>query len=85
MQSYDTSTLLRPNLLDRLALRLGANSATVNCTCDGNFMQNLALGPAKGRECLLNSVSLTADYVIVFLTAVLFKAGLAGSSLSNRA
>jgi hypothetical protein len=42
MQSYDTSTLLRPNLLDRLALRLGANSEAVNCTCDGNFMQNLA-------------------------------------------
>jgi hypothetical protein len=79
------SALLASNLLNGPALTLGADSAAVNCTCDGRFIQDLALGPAKGRECLLNSVSPTADYVIVFLRAVLLKAGLAGSSLSNRA
>jgi hypothetical protein len=77
--------LLTSNLLNRSALELDDDSAAVNCTRDGNFIQNRALSPAKGRECLLSSISLAADYVIVFLTAVLFTAGFAGSSLSNRA
>jgi hypothetical protein len=33
MKSYDTSTLVRSNLLNRLALQLGADSAAGNCTC----------------------------------------------------
>jgi hypothetical protein len=85
MKSYDYSTLLRSYRLNRSALTLDADSAALNCTRDGNFIQNRALSRAKGRECLLSSISLAADYVIVFLTAVLFTAGLAGSGLSNRA
>src|SRR5260370_35408949 len=65
--------LLASNLLNGLALTLGADSAAVNCTCDGRFIQDLALSPAKGRGCLLSSISLAADYVIVFLTPVLFE------------
>ncbi len=63
----------------------GADLTAVNYTRDGNFIQKRALHPAKGRQFLLCSVSLTVDYMIVFLTAVPFKTGLADSIPSHRA
>jgi len=43
------------------------------------------IGTAKARRSKLGPVSLTVEYMIVFLTGVFSKTVLAGSSLSNRA